>query len=232
MWLTHSFLLIHKLYLSAPNRRFFDDQAHTWQCYHSCIPNPDLHKVGGLVSLCNSGVWGGVDPRMDTKKTCVLWRLDTCSKCVNYCRLNSGHNIGGSLTSFNLLHPPLTSKCDWATQSSSSTNYILVFRTAVSLIKRTVTWQRYHNCIPNPDLHSFRNSGVWGGVDLRMDTKKTCVLWRLDTCSKCVNYCRLNSRHNIGESLWLLDKLKNLHCIPQRLIWGRRNIVITDMIWN
>lgn len=34
------------------------------------------------------------------------------------------------------------------------------------------------------------------GLDLRMDTKKTCMLKNSTTCAECGNYCRSNSLHN------------------------------------
>ena len=39
--------------------------------------------------------------------------------------------------------------------------------------------------------------GVWLVVDLRTDTKMTCVYKRLDyMCSQVVNHSRLNTQHN------------------------------------
>ena len=47
-------------------------------------------------------------------------------------------------------------------------------------------------------------SGMWLGVDLRMDTQTTCVYKRLDYVFK--HHSRLNSQHNGGA----LGRFKNL----------------------
>ena len=51
-------------------------------------------------------------------------------------------------------------------------------------------------------------SGVRSGVDLSMNTKKTCPQRRLDypLCSKLVHFSRFNSQHNCRD---LYDHLRN-----------------------
>jgi hypothetical protein len=53
-------------------------------------------------------------------------------------------------------------------------------------------------------------SGVWLGVDLRMDTMNYCVENNWNMCSILVNYFRLNNQHKLGGGGYFYNHLMSL----------------------
>ena len=76
--------------------------------------------------------------------------------------------------------------------------------------------------------------GMWLDVDLTSDTKKACVLKRLDYFLKHANHPKLKSQHNLEGLVWSFNEHENIHSGMNKIFtWAPKTMrqMATVTIW-